>query len=171
MTIHSFIQSQVLLPRLQQHGVLIVYDPDQRYRDLCLEIASENRIVVDAGVSSIEARESAMATLQQMGRWIAGSRDAGLRSRQAAVDGRTEAARSVCCVHHVRRDLSGRGRDEYQSLCLRAKPDHATAIRRVFAESPIRRSQSSMRSAGARAGPTCKPCSRWNRPAISCSRC
>ncbi len=67
MTIHSFIQSHVLLPRLQQHGVLIVYDPDQRYRDLCLEIASENRIVVDAGVSSIEARESAMATLQQMG--------------------------------------------------------------------------------------------------------
>ncbi len=58
LTIHSFIQSQVLRPRLQQHGVLIVYDPDQRYRDLCLEIASENRIIVDAGVSSIEARES-----------------------------------------------------------------------------------------------------------------
>jgi hypothetical protein len=26
--------------------------------------------------------------------------------------------------------------DEYLSLCLRAKPDHATDIRRVFAETP-----------------------------------
>ena len=38
MTIKNFIQKEILLPRLKQNGVLIVYDPDQRYRELCLEL-------------------------------------------------------------------------------------------------------------------------------------
>ena len=42
--------------------------------------------------------------------------------------------------------------DEYQSLCLRAKPDHGTDIRRVFAETPagpaIARRMTSPKSGG-----------------------
>ncbi len=137
MTIHSFIQNQVLLPRLRQHGVLIVYDPERRYRELCLEIASENRIVVDAGVSSIEARELAMATLQRMGQMD--SQIEGMLVYVPAKPPLTDeqkqhdpfAVYTMCGA--IFPDGDG---DEYQSLCLRAKPDHATAIRRVFAESP-----------------------------------
>lgn len=36
MEIKGFIQNQVLLPRLKKNGVLVVYDPDVRYLDLCL---------------------------------------------------------------------------------------------------------------------------------------
>jgi hypothetical protein len=68
MTIKSFIQDEVLLPRLKENGLLVVYDPDQRYRELCAGIATETTVVVDAGQSSIEARDLAMATLQKIGR-------------------------------------------------------------------------------------------------------
>ena len=36
MEIKGFIQNQVLLPRLKKNGVLVVYDPDVHYLDLCL---------------------------------------------------------------------------------------------------------------------------------------
>ena len=31
MKIHEFIQTHILLPRLHQSDVLVVYDPDRRY--------------------------------------------------------------------------------------------------------------------------------------------
>ena len=61
MSIKQFIYTEILLPRLRQADVLVVYDPDRRYRELCLELASDLRMVVDAGESSIESREAALA--------------------------------------------------------------------------------------------------------------
>ena len=58
MSIQAFIQQEILLPRLRRNGVLVVYDPAQRYRTLCLALASETLKVVDATESSIESRES-----------------------------------------------------------------------------------------------------------------
>ena len=68
MSIQTFIQDEMLLPRLRQNGVLVVYDPDQRYRTLCLALASETLRVVDATESSIESRETAMQALHELGR-------------------------------------------------------------------------------------------------------
>ena len=36
MSIKTFIQDEILLPRLQKNQVLAVYYPECRYRDLCL---------------------------------------------------------------------------------------------------------------------------------------
>ena len=67
MTIKQFIQHEVLLPRLQQTSVLVVYDPARRYREVCLELATDQRQVIDASASSIESREAALAALQAVG--------------------------------------------------------------------------------------------------------
>ena len=67
MSIKTFIQQEVLLPRLRQSGVLVVYDNERRYRELCGELASEQLRVVDASDSSIESREQALVALQQLG--------------------------------------------------------------------------------------------------------
>ena len=67
MIIKQFIQEEVLLPRIKKAGVLVVYDPDRHYRELCLELASAKRVVVDATESSIESREQAIAALQTFG--------------------------------------------------------------------------------------------------------
>jgi hypothetical protein len=67
MAIGAFIQGQMLLPRLHKAGVLVVYDPQLCYRELCLELAAPRRRVVDATESSIEGRAAAMAALQELG--------------------------------------------------------------------------------------------------------
>ena len=58
MRIAEFIQTQILLPRLQQSGVLVVYDHDRRYQELCRELASATLRVVDVSESSITSRAS-----------------------------------------------------------------------------------------------------------------
>lgn len=35
MNIKQFIQSQIILHRIKHAGVLVVYDPDHRYQELC----------------------------------------------------------------------------------------------------------------------------------------
>ena len=61
MKIREFIQTQILLSRLKQNGVLVVYDPDQRYRELCLELKTNKLRVIDASESSITSRAAALA--------------------------------------------------------------------------------------------------------------
>ncbi len=118
--------------------MLVVYDPDRRYRELCLELATER-----ISWSSTPAR--------------AASRAARRPWRRCWSWGRAQGARWSCAVYvpakppltdeEKQRDPfalyaacgavfpDGDG-DEYLSLCLKAKPDHATAIRRIFAENP-----------------------------------
>ena len=67
MKISEFIRDEVLLRRLREKGVLVVYDPERRYWELCLKLATPNRLVVNACESSIEAREAAQAGLLQLG--------------------------------------------------------------------------------------------------------
>ena len=61
MTIKGFIQTEILLLRLHQNGVLVVYDPERRYHELCLELATDTRQVVDASESSITSHATALA--------------------------------------------------------------------------------------------------------------
>src|SRR5690554_2495522 len=65
-SIKSFIQDR-LIERMMQNGVLVVYDPKSRYRELCLELAADEIRVIDAGESSIESREAALQALKELG--------------------------------------------------------------------------------------------------------
>ena len=67
MQISEFIQTEILLPRVQRHRVLVVYDPDRRFRILCLGLSSDNLQVIDAADNSIESRESALQVLGRLG--------------------------------------------------------------------------------------------------------
>ncbi len=68
MNISAFIRNEVVRPRLTKASVLAVYDPDRRYRDICLSLADPDLAVVDTSESSIEAREAAMRALATLGR-------------------------------------------------------------------------------------------------------
>ncbi|HYN87461.1 MAG TPA: PglZ domain-containing protein, partial [Ardenticatenaceae bacterium] len=137
MAIKEFIQQHVILPRLQQASVLVVYDPDRRYRELCLELEAPSRRVVDASASSIESREAALAALQEMGR--PGASPEGLlvyvpeRAPLTDEDRQRDPFALYGACGAVFPDGDG---DEYLSLCLRARPDHATEIRRIFNDNP-----------------------------------
>lgn len=136
MTIAEFIRESVLRPRLQQAGALVVYDGDQRYREQCFDLAADNVRVVDATISSIESREAALSALREVGQPNASL--AGLLiyvpAPMPVTDEEKQAdpfAIYAACGAVFPQDDG----DEYLSLCLRAKPDHTTQIRQVFAAS------------------------------------
>jgi PglZ domain-containing protein len=140
MSIKQFIQEQVLLPRLSgsgKSGVLVVYDPEQRLRDLCLELAIDRRCVVDTSESSILSREEAMMTLLDLGNPPADRTFDEMIVYVPAKRPDTDELKQVdpFSIYGVCGDIfpSGDG-DEYANICLRSKPDHATEIRKIFAE-------------------------------------
>ncbi len=135
MTIKTFIQQVVLLKRLQASEVLVVYDPERRYRELCLELAGPACRVVDASESSIESRERAIDTLQDMARTNAEVTSLLIYIPAAAPLTDEDKQHDPFAIYTVCGAVfpSGSG-DEYQSQCLKAKPDYATEIRRLFSE-------------------------------------
>ena len=67
MSIAHYIQQEVLLPRARDARVLVVYDKEQRYRDLCLGLDADELMVVDASESSIESRDAALQSFVRLG--------------------------------------------------------------------------------------------------------
>lgn len=133
MSIEAYIQEQVLAERLRNRGVVVVYDPELRYRRLCQDLASDVAEVVDATESSIESREHAMRALQRLGcgelqgLLVYVPAQAPLDDEHKQVD---PFSPFVACGG-VFPDGDG---DSFQSLCLKAKPEHAEEIRRLFAD-------------------------------------
>lgn len=141
MSIAEFIRESVLRPRLKQAGALVVYDADRRYRELCFDLTADSVRVVDASDSSIESREAALLALREVGQPSkqGGSSLEGVLiyvpTRPPETDEQKQAdpfALYAECGAVFPQDDG----DEYLSLCLRARPDHATEIRQVFATSP-----------------------------------
>jgi len=137
MSIAEFIRESVLRPRLKEAGCLVVYDVDKRYREQCFDLAADKVRVVDAAESSIESREAALLALGEVGQpkaplegvliYVPAKRPE--TDEQKQVD--PFAIYAECGAVFPQDDG-----DEYLSLCLRARPDHATEIRKVFAGSP-----------------------------------
>jgi hypothetical protein len=138
MTIAEFIRESILRPRLTQSGCLVVYDADKRYREQCFDLASEKVRVVDAGESSIESREAALLALREVGQPKSGLEGVLVyvptkRPETDEQKQRDPFALYMSCGAVFPRDDG----DEYLSICLRSKPDHATEVRKLFVhESP-----------------------------------
>ncbi|MEN3951264.1 PglZ domain-containing protein [Iodidimonas sp. SYSU 1G8] len=138
MSLRSFFCDHVLRPRLAKATCLVVYDLEQRYGELCQGMASDTVAVVDASASGIESREAALQTFMKLGQPRPSEPKALLiyvPARLPTTD--EERANDPFSIFAVGGAVfpDGAG-DEYLSLCLRAKPDHATEIRRLFDSDP-----------------------------------
>lgn len=141
MSIAEFIRESVLRPRLKQSGCLVVYDADKRYREQCFDLAADKVRVVDASESSIESREAALLALRAVGQpqkagepplegvliYVPAKRPENDEQKQA-----DPFALYIACGA-IFPDGPG---DDYDQICLKAKPDHRTEIRQVFAGAP-----------------------------------
>lgn len=137
MGIGEFIRREIFLRRVKQNGVLVVYDPDLRYRELCQGLNAEGLHVVDATESSIESRETALKMLGELG--SSGTETTGLlvyvpaRAPVSDEDRQRDPFALYSACGSVFPEGDG---DEYLSLCLSAKPDYTTEIRAKFEEDP-----------------------------------
>lgn len=136
-SIKEFIKDQVLLPRLQKNVILIVYDPELRYYELCQELASDTIEVIDASKNSIESRENALKTLNALG-----NPRTKLKGMLVYVPAKApltdeEKQRDPFALYTVCGSLfPEHDGDEFINICLRAKSDYSTEIRRIFNENP-----------------------------------
>jgi len=135
MKIEQYIREE-LITRLERTGVLVVYDADRRYRELCLLLAADKRCVIDASESSIEAREQAMYAFQKMAQQNSGVVSLVVYVPVARPLSDEERQRDPFAVYAgCGSEFPDGDGDDYVNLCLKAKPDYATDIRKAFAHS------------------------------------
>ena len=133
MSITEFIQNKVLRPRLQKAGSLVVYDPVGHYQELCNGLADDKLLVVDASSSSIQSRVAAMQGLRDV---IVRSLTGMLvyvptKAPESDEERQADPFAPIAAAGALFPDGDG---DSFESLCLKAKPDHTTAIRAIFAQ-------------------------------------
>lgn len=135
MSFAEFFKSSVLEARLAKSQVMVVYDPEGRYRDVCLGMATEKRSVVDGSESSITSRAEAIADLGKLGDHQIEQLLVYVPATKPLED--EDKQKDPFSLYGVCGDVfpSGDG-DNYLSLCLKAKPDHATQVRAVFDQDP-----------------------------------
>ncbi|MDC0412433.1 PglZ domain-containing protein [Porticoccus sp.] len=131
MNIEQYLSTQVFEKRLNQR-VLVVYDTEHRYRDICLSMASESVTVVDTSESSIESRELALETLASFGQ---GGQKLLIYVPAAIPVTDEDKQKDPFSVYSACGEVFPNGDgDSYLSLCLKTKPDHQTEVRKAFEE-------------------------------------
>jgi hypothetical protein len=138
MSLAAFIRDTVLRPRLKKAGCLVVYDPSTLYQDIVADLADDQIAVVDASERGIESREQALDSFVSLAR-SGGSGPTELVIYVPTKPPKTDHDRvnDPYAVYVAGGGMfpDGDG-DEYLSLCLKAKPDHASEIRRLFQDNP-----------------------------------
>jgi hypothetical protein len=135
MKIAQFIADEVLRPRMLARGCLMVYDPARRYHDVCLGMAGERVRVVDAGEGSLGGRRAMQQALGELGQ--PGAPLDGLLvyvPAERPLDDPPLLANPYAAAHVSGAVFPAGPADDYEQLCLRARPDHQTEIRRLFSQ-------------------------------------
>lgn len=137
MKLSEFIQSEVFSPRLAKAEVLVVYDTENLYREICLAMESDDCKVIDATDSSIESREGALKLLSVMGDASGTVNNMLVYIPAKAPITDEDCQRDPFAIHTAIGEVFPDGdRDEFQSICMTAKPDHTTQIRQIFRDNP-----------------------------------
>lgn len=137
MSIKEYIQNKILLPRIKKTGILTVYDEQKRYYKLCLELESESLCVIDTSESSIISREKALRALIDIGGH--GSKLERMlvyvptKPPLSEEDKQKDPFAIYNACGEIFPNPIGDG-DDYLHICLKAKPDFATEVRRIFSE-------------------------------------
>ena len=137
MSIAGFIRDSVLRPRIKKARCMVVYDPAKLYREVVKDLADENLEVIDATDHGIESREKAIETFISLSDPGTGPGELVVYVPKEPPRSDHERAIDPFALYTASGAIfpDGDG-DEYLSLCLKAKPDHATEFRRLFDENP-----------------------------------
>ena len=135
--IEDYIRDEVFAKPLRNWGVLVIYDPARRYREIAESLKDGAVAFVDASESSIESREAAQAALDEMGRQGGKVKGLVIYIPKAKPVNDYERQRDPFSFYGAIGYEFPRGDgDQFRDICLRAKEDSATEVWRVFNENP-----------------------------------
>lgn len=131
MTIETFVQDEILRPRAERARALVVYDSEGLYHDLVLAMATPRLKVIDAQSSIIDARSAAALALSDLGARRIDTLIIWTPTPRPLTDEgkKLDPFAAVAAVGEV--FPAGAG-DAYKALCLRARPENAVGIQRLF---------------------------------------
>ncbi|MEN3941777.1 PglZ domain-containing protein [Prosthecobacter sp. SYSU 5D2] len=148
MTFETFLAQQ-LETRIRQRRLLVVYDPDQRFRDIVASLRDKYTQVLDCDGDLLEAREAALESFAALGE------DASCKQKLVLY---VPAVRSLEDADRCSDPFAGfvvagacfpdGAGDDFRQLCLQFLPEQAGQIEEIFAsgEPPAISLINSMRS-------------------------
>lgn len=136
MKIKNYIQNEIINRRLDKSEVVVVYDSDDRYRQLCAELQDDNTVFVDATKGSILSRELASKTIQGIGKPNLQKRLLVYVPSPPPITPDQKMADPFWIYAVAGAHFPSKSSDDFEQICLTAKSDHATEIRKVFSENP-----------------------------------
>ena len=135
MKLSEYIKEKVFEPRLKQSKVLVVHDPDHRYREIVQEMESKDTKVVYGDKSTIEPRQEAQDILIKIGKGKDGPKGLVVYlDRKLPIDDRDKQLEPFSAMAVAGEAFPKGDGDSFQSLCRKAKPEHAAEVDRLFAE-------------------------------------
>lgn len=133
MKISHFIRDHVFLPRAEERGALVIYDPERRYREIVLGMASDNCRVIDVSESLVTQREAATEALSDLSRGAIHKLILWVPMKRPQSDEDKQKDSFVVFAELGASFPNGDG-DEFADICRRAKRDHVSEINRMFEE-------------------------------------
>jgi len=134
MTFAEHIKQNIFSPRLSEKRILVVYDAQDRFRNICAELASERCTVIYTQKRPISARQDAME------RWQVMSADSTYQSQMlihcvepAPKDNNERQQHPFASYAAVGTSFPSRASDQYQQLCYGFLKDRTVEIDQLFA--------------------------------------
>ncbi len=131
MSIEAYIKNDILQRRLAESSVLVVYDRDLRYRDICADMASDTCTIIDVSEGSLATRQQGIKALSKL---VSGQQLLLYIPKRAPLE-EEEKQKDPFALYAVAGSIfpdPERSGDNYIDICLKAKPDQATEIRALF---------------------------------------
>jgi hypothetical protein len=133
MKIAEYLREEVFGPRLKEGRVLVLHDPDKRYREIVEGMASEEVAVVYGDESTILPRQEAQNVLLKLGRTKNDPKNLLVYlTRKAPVSDEDRQIEPFAAIAAAGRIFPEGDGDGYQALCRKAKPEHVVEVDRLF---------------------------------------
>jgi hypothetical protein len=148
MNFEAFLTTR-LDSRLHHRRLLVVYDPDRRFRDIVLQMGDAKTTVLDCDRDLLEAREAALEGFVELGR------DSSFRKRlvlyvatEKPLEDADRCLDPFSAFVEAGACFPDGAADEYRQLCLQFLPEQSGRIEEMFAsgEAPTIQTINGLRS-------------------------
>lgn len=134
MTFSEHLRSRVFQPRLKNARILVVFDPEGRYEDVCTGMADGQRTVINTSGRPLSARLEAMKVWQALGADTTHASQLLIYSRDPVpLSEEEQIAHPYSAFVAMGARFPDGPNDNYEQLCLSFLPDRRTELGQLFA--------------------------------------